>query len=598
MRRCHFSPTRYSRDLSLEPQPAPYVYKLGFDLVGDIEANPDEYLLLQQEAKQRGIEVSADEVGTVLANELYTSNYQKVSPDTVGEEPYGKLGSALTRFLPVLTLVRQVEANVKVTKPMWDQTMARLQLVRLAIVEIPAGRFTATVGFPTPEQIQAQYDQYRDVVPQPKGADVTGMNFGYKIPDRVRVQYLTIPRKSVLEAVRTSRPAYDWKVDAIFYYNAHKSDYVGLAPETQPTTKPTTSPTTSTAGATTAPTTATATTTPSTEPATPTTRPFAEVQERVMTTILAAPADELAKKIQAAITTRLRADYTTSAPSATSQPTTVPSAGFASKAYLDGVALDIQKQFNVLPEVTQAGDWLDLAGLAKLPGIGSASSENAAFASSAIPSTQPAPSGSSPASLALLQPSEPMNDPNSNIYVFRIVQRDAAHTPPLKEIAVNVAADVQSLHTYQAALGAAKVLLEASRKHRLPDAAALQNLPVIRTPTPFAPGSPIPGYTASPEASRMLGTKARDLLQEASAEDPRPVEIVELPADKKVLVVQLTDVASRIKPDDMYFIQLVRTRQEDAAARENIARQYFSFDALKSRLDYTPITADSGKSGS
>ena len=73
---------------------------------------------------------------------------------------------------------------------------------------------------------------------------------------------------------------------------------------------------------------------------------------------------------------------------------------------------------------------------------------------------------------------------------------------------------------------------------------------------------------------------------------------MELPGDKKVLVVQLIDIASRFKTDDMYFIQLVRTRQQDAAQRENIARQYFSFDALKSRLNYVPISSDSGKSGS
>ncbi len=598
-----FLPSRYSYDLSLEPQPAPYIFKLGFELTTAIDKNPDIYLLLQQEAKQRGIEVSADEVGTVVANDLYTSDFQKVSPDTIGsQDAYDRLTAAVSRFLPVLTLVRQVEADVKITKPMWEQTLARSQLVRLAIVEMPADRFTATVGIPTPEQIQAQYDKYRDVVAQPQAAESDGMNFGYKVPERVRIQYLKIPRQSVLNAVRASRSAYDWEVDARVYYYAHQSEFVGLPPATQPTTKPTTGPSTATASATSAPATAPATAMAATAPATPTTRPFTEVQERVMTAILAAPADELAQKIQLALTARLNADFAafTSAPATqpATAPTTAPTSGFASKAYLEGVALDIQKQFGVFPEVTQTGDWLDAAALAKLPGIGSASSGTSEFASIAIPATQPASGGSSAAPLALLQPSEPLKDPNSNIYIFRIEQREPEHTPPLKEIITTVAADVQAAHQYQAALDAAKALLEASRKHGLSAAAGLQNLPVITTSTPFAPGSAIPGYTASPAASRAVGAKAGELLREATAENPHPLAIVELPADKKVVLVQLIDIAARIKPDDMYFIQLVRTRQEDAAQRENIARQYFSYDAIKSRIDYVPVNSDLGKSGS
>lgn len=599
-----FLPNRYSYGLSLEPQPAPYVYMLGFDVAGSIENNPDIYFLLQQEAKQRGIQASGDEVGTVLANELYTSDYQKVTSDTFGgPDAYDKLGGAVARFLPVLTLIHQVEADVKVSKPMWDQSVGRTQLVRLAIVEMTADRFTASVGIPTPEQIQAQYDKYRDVLPRSHD-DAADMNFGYKIPDRVRIQYLTIPRKPVLDTVRAGRPAYDWKVDAIFYYNAHKDEFVGLPPETQPAKKPATSPTTATAGATTAtataPTTGPTTATASTEPAAPTTRPFAEVQEKVMTTILAAPADELTQKIQSAITARLTADYTAyaSTAGASAGPTTVPATGFPSKAYLDGVALDIQKQFNVLPEVTQTGDWLDTAALAKFPGIGGASTGTDSFANIAIPTTRPAAPGAAAPQppLAILQFSEPMKDPNSNIYVFRVVQRDAAHTPPLKEIVAKVTGDVQAAHMYQAALDAAKTLLEGSRKHGLSATAGLQNLPVITTPTAFAPGSAIPGYNASPEELRTLGVKASDLLQAATSADLHPLAIVELPADKKVLVVQLIDIAARFKSDDMYFIQLVRTRQQDAAQRENIARQYFSYDALKSRLNYVPISSD--KSGS
>jgi hypothetical protein len=596
---------RYSQELSLEPQPAPYAFELGLDLCREIEENPDLYFLMQNEARHRGIEVSMDQVGTVLANELFvsspdsTAGFQKVSPETVGgEERYEQIARAVSRFLPVLTLVRQIESDVKITQPMWDQSLASSQLVRLAIAELHADQFKSSVGIPAPEQIQAQYDTYRDIVPQPSNTDATSLKFGYKIPERVRLQYLKIPRSDVVKAVRASRSAYDWEVDARVYYYAHQDEFVGLPPTTESTTRPTTAPATATAS--TAPTTAPAAVTATPVPATPTTRPFAEVQEKAMTAILAAPADELAQKLQSAIVARLSGDYAANpTPAAsTTAPATIPSAGMGSKVYLESVALDIQKQFNVLPEVVQTGAWLDSATLAKLPEIGGASSDSHSFVEEAIPATQPTFGGKPVAPLALLQPSEPMKDANSNVFIFRIIDRQPAHSPPLREISTQVAADVQAVHCYQAALDAAKALTDASQKHLLSAMAALRNIAVITTPRPFAPGSEIPGYTASTDVTRAIGTQAGDLLRAASAENPHPLALVELPADKEVLVLQLVDVAARVSPDEMYFVELVRTRQDGARERMNIAAHYFSYDAVKSRLNYVPVVSDSDKSGS
>jgi hypothetical protein len=600
---------RYSQELSLEPQPAPYPFELGLDLCREIEENPDLYFLLQNEARRRGIQVSMDEVGTTLANELFVSSpdssagFQKASPETVGgEDRYEQIARAVSRFLPVLTLVRQLESDVKITEPMWDHSLAGSQLVRLAIAELHTDQFKTSVGIPTPEQIQAQYDKYRDVVPQPSSTDATRFNFGYKIPERVRLQYLKIPRSEVMKAVRASRSAYDWEVDARVYYYAHQDEFVGLPPATEPATEPTTKPAAgpATATASTAPTSAPTTATATTAPATPTTRPFAEVREKAMTAILAAPTDELSQKIQAAIAARLSTDFAAKPASdpTTTAPATVPATGLASKAYLEGVAIDIQKQFNVLPEVDQTGSWLDAAALAKLPEIGGAFSDAHSFVEEAIPATQPSALGKPVAPLALLQPSDPMKDANSNIFIFRIVERQPAHTPPLKEISTEVAAEVQAEHRYQAALDAAKALMEASRGHLLSATAGLRNIAVVTTPRPFAPGSEIPGYTASTDVTRAIGTHARDLLRDASAENPHPLALIELPADNEVLVLQLVDVAARISPDEMYFVKLVRTRQDGARERLDVAARYFSYDAVKSRLNYTPVVSDADKSGS
>ena len=54
-------------------------------------------------AKQRGILASNDEVGTVLANELFNGEGQRISPDTVG-------GDYLIRWSPHLPRVRNANA--------------------------------------------------------------------------------------------------------------------------------------------------------------------------------------------------------------------------------------------------------------------------------------------------------------------------------------------------------------------------------------------------------------------------------------------------------------------------------------------------------
>jgi hypothetical protein len=614
--RVPYLPSRYDYNLSPEPQTAPAVYLLGFGLTREISGNPELYFLLQQEAKLRGIITSPDELGTVMANDLMvrdtsdltSGGFKRVSPESVGgQDSYDQLSAAVARFLPVLTLVRDVESSAKTTLPMWNHLEADRQQIRVSIVELTGDRFKASVGVPTPDQIQEQYHTFKDVVPRPT-PDPTSFNFGYKLPDRVQVQYLKIPRDLVLAAVRATRSVYDWKVDAAFYYQNHLDEFVGLPPETQPTTRPATQPTTSpvaSAMPTTAPTTAVAATSPSTLPTTtvaapprptPTTRPFEEVVEKATLAVLAAPADELAQKIQAAITARLNTDY--HALKSVSTPSTNPSVavqGLISKKYLDLVAEDIQKQFNVLPEVNQPGVWLDSAGLSKMPGIGGAFGDTDSLAGLAIPATQPTAGAPPHAPLATLEPSQPLKDANSNVYIFRVTDRDPSHTQALKDISTQVAADVQRLHMFEAATDGAKALI-VSAKQDLSAAARAQNLPVITTPTAFSPFGEIPGYTAAPQVAEAIAPKLVDLRKKASPSEPQPMSVIELPGENKVLVVQLIELVSPVKPDVAYFMQLVSTHQEEAQMREGIGQKYFALDAVKARLHYVAETADNSGS--
>ena len=190
---------RYSQELSLQPQPA--LIPLSWATICAVRLRTIRIFIFSCRTRLGGAALKSRRTRSARSwpttcsfRAENPSGFQKVSPETVGgEESYDRIARAVARFLPVLTLVRQVEFDVKVTKPMWDQSLARSQLVRLAIAELDADRFKNSVGIPTPEQMQAQYDKYRDVIPQSSNTDATALNFGYKVPERVRVQYLTIP---------------------------------------------------------------------------------------------------------------------------------------------------------------------------------------------------------------------------------------------------------------------------------------------------------------------------------------------------------------------------------------------------------------------
>lgn len=588
---------------------APYVLKLGPALAGEIEGHPDLYFLLQREAADRGIAVSNDQVENVLTNELYVPGAnppQHPAPDIIGENTYRALHDAVARFLPVAILHDQTVQSVTVTQPMWDHAVAdEFQLVKLAIVEFPASEFAKTATAPTAQQLQNQYDKFKNAVAGQPPTKENPFGFGYELPQRIKLQYLTIPHQQVQQAVLASRSPYDWEVDARVYYYAHQADFVRAAPP-MPKPAPATQPATtqSVKASTTAPSTG-----PTTAPAVaetptsqPTTRPFTEVKSEIMDKVLADPTAALEQKIQSAIANRLAADFAEHSLTPTTSPaTTEPTTGFASKNYLDTVALDIQKQFGVLPQVTQVGQWTDREAALRLSGIGSSNAAEKlftdyAFGEPAAPTTPPTTAPSQPSGPALLEPSAPLKDSSDNVYIFRVTARDPAHSPPLSQQLAQVQADYRLSAGYDAAVSAAKKLLENAQTKGLVAAAKADNRPVI-TPAPFQPGDFISDYPLKYDSQSELGRKAEELLTQASSQNPHPLTVVELPADRKVVAIQLLGVVSHIPSDQMYLLELTRTRLEAQRLREQVSHDFFNYDAVKTRLNYVPTEAEKNENG-
>jgi hypothetical protein len=140
-------------------------------------------------------------------------------------------------------------------------------------------------------------------------------------------------------------------------------------------------------------------------------------------------------------------------PRSTQQAATAPAAtqpdGFASFSYLEQLAADVQKQLGVLPAVTSKSEqWLSSDDLGKLPGIGSAHrpSNGQSFPNYVLQSAEPlmpVPSkADESAVLSLLEPSQPLEDADGNVYLFRLTDAQPAQAPQgLADVRDQVEAD-------------------------------------------------------------------------------------------------------------------------------------------------------------
>jgi hypothetical protein len=574
-------------------QQIPYArLKLG-RLAVEIERSPELFLLLQKEALRQGIRVAPDRVENLVFNEFDTR--QRNNPDDKE-----RVRHAAEAFLLVQTLYDRVLDNVKVSQPRVERELAlNEQEVRLNLVEFPAAEYDKSAASPTTQEVQEQFRKYANVpAGQPATAPSGGsLNFGYQYPDRVKLQYISIGHDQIRQAVKKSKSDYDWEVTAQRYYQTHAREF----PSTQPNALPL-------------------------GPASPlalpqsTTRPFADVREQVMEKVMQPEEAKLTADIRSAVMRRLAGGWEqshgqnggkpTSAPAtnAATAPTSQPG-GYGSFAYLEQLAADIQKQFGVLPSVTSKADqWLTADDLSKLPGIGTAwrESDNVSFPNYILQSAEafmPVPGKADPSSvLSILEPSDPLSDVARNFYVFRITDAQAAHAPSdLAEVKDKVEADLRAGRGYARALEDAKKFLEAAKKDRVPAAAAAAGRNVVPTGF-FSKGrfgfgpTTIPNYPTDQDGrDKLVAETYEKLLGQATPQNPHPVALIELPSERRVLVAELGDVSSQMKPDESFRDRLRMARTLAYREGQELAAQWFRPEAVKSRLAYRSADPEAEK---
>src|SRR5262245_29796484 len=101
--------------------------------------------------------------------------------------------------------------TVKVSRPFLDfQIAASSQAIKCYVVDFLISDYLSKVPDATADQLQKHFEKYADSMPDTP-TDANPFGFGYKYPNRVKVQYIGVPRAEVARVVRASKPGpYGW----------------------------------------------------------------------------------------------------------------------------------------------------------------------------------------------------------------------------------------------------------------------------------------------------------------------------------------------------------------------------------------------------
>ncbi len=544
----------------------------------DLEKHPELFLLLQKEAQQLGIRIPESQV-----NEAFTAisrqfaMFRRPMPNPAEMKP------ALHKLMLLSALFERVADGIKPSEPLVLRQMAQNgQRVKLELVHYAADDFKKDVPAPTPEQLQKQFDEFKNT-PAGTPGERNPFGFGYLVPSQVQLLYLTVPKGEVSRVVRQSKKEFEWKVQALLRYRANPQRFPSTQQAaTQPASKPAT-----------------------TQAAAPTARPFEEVQEQIITDLIGPDVDRKIDEIGTIVVEQMLSDYEArrrkSAPAPAAAAATAP-ADFGSRQYLDRLAADIEKRFGIKLGVSEINDPKSELALGELKGIGQSVSGELSFpqyvmraAESFVPEAQ----RKDPAAdvLGLDEPSGKFRDPDGNIYVFQLRDATAAHAPAdLNAVKDKVEADLRTKLAFDAAVAAAGKLKEAAGPAsavQLSAASKAAGKDTFTTPGYFdrqgndntEPAPLLPGVDLSIPARQQLVTQSFELLAQATPDKPHPTSVIALPAAGRVVVAQLADVERVWKDDqqDLWEFEVARSLTRQRA--ERLLADYFSFDAVKRRLD-------------
>src|SRR5450432_2711469 len=423
-----------------EEQWQPVFASLPPQLIADLQTKPEKLYLLEYEARKMGLTPDLSAAEDLLTNQnigIRMNDGSVVRYENIPEDRRNGLRFSTANMTMVLEAFQRAADAVKVSQPLSKHELASaLQKIKVRVVDFPAKDYDAKVPNPTADQLKQQFDRYSEFEADALPTETNPFGIGYKYPNRVKLQYLAIPRTEVRKAVAASKDDYSWDVEANRFYLKHIEEF----PTTQAATEQF------------------SLVRPSTQP---TTKPFDEVHKQILDKLIEPQVDKLQRQIQIEIASRLNQDYEAFHKSG---PTTMPA--FDTFEYLQNLALQIQNKYHVTLTAASIGDSFKTSrDLRALSGIGQVS-QFPDYATVAVDAFMPAAERDNPNVLHLFQPATPSknNETAGDVYIFRITAADPAHKPAsISEVQDQVEHDWRRLQAFDMAKADAQKLLDAAK---------------------------------------------------------------------------------------------------------------------------------------
>jgi hypothetical protein len=493
---------------------------------------------------------------------------------------HSQLSDAVNSYLKVMSAFTRVQSAVKVSEPRIDlATAQRTQTIMLDAIQLSASELAADAPAPTDEQLLAQLEKFGGIEPGTVTTD-NPYGYGYRLPNRIKLQYLIIPSAEVKRVVLAGKSDFEWNRMAYRYYIEHPTEFTitdddaaingGEVGPIFPSTAPA-----------------------ATEPGT---RPFeaasADIREKLVTPLAAQLSQTIADRLQRT----LNEDYDAARKQATDGNIT---GELTQYEYLQQVARKVGEEFGITIGVHAPAELLSETQLFSLSGISSSltlsdgkpfsmyAMENAApFASEEVKNTN--------AELDLYRPSVALGErAGGNIYYFRIVAAEASRAPRADELPAlrgQVEADLRLQVGFEKAQTLAAEILEKARATSIEQAAADTQRTVQQIGPVRYEGSTIPGYPLSIASTESMIKSAFGLLTAASAEQPHPVTEIKLPQEHRILIAGLKKVESLgISEQFNLSAKTMGLVQAHAEASQSLYSDWFDADNIKHRTGYSPI---------
>ncbi|MGC4031376.1 MAG: hypothetical protein QM754_06475 [Tepidisphaeraceae bacterium] len=544
--------------------PAP-VAILGKQTYDKVERDPLLLYLLIREAQEVGAVVDSGSLDRALSApaQYRGDNNQTLEIERVNPLVKEQLKSDLARLASVSASLNRVELAFKVSRPLVDEQLARvMQQVKIKAAAFATADFEKVVPNPTAEEVQRQFDAYKDVAPA--AIDSNPFGFGYRQPDRLKVQYLVVPDAEAAKAVEASRSAEKWEEDAYLYYSKNATEFASTQPAS--------------------------TSQPATQPLT---RPFEEVKAAALEAIRRPLIEQKKREVAGRIVQRLNAVASGLQPT-TGPSVTLDSADFSFQS-LQTLADAIQKQTGVRPTVVAPAGLLSHADLAKQEGFAGTihivSMQDVKTGPDYLFDTFAGLQNSTTTAtkLDLGKPSVVLSGGN-DLYIARVV--GYAKSQPavsLDSAKADVERDVRISRAFDLAAAAAQAALDKGKAAGGLDKAAV---PGVQTSDYFNAVSAAPAGLTGAWAGSVAGPAFQSLRGLKSAGELPTFTLAKLRHDGFAVAIEVVDMKTMLNTT---IEPMVRRQAGEYAMRGMLSSDYvekwFTLDAVSRRIGYVPDAA-------